>query len=1224
MDLARLWRKVRARLGPYRGQVDHFDTARVAGWVTRKRASDQPVALHLRVDGAVVADLVADLVRADVAQAGLGPARCGYDLALPGAVRDRLGDGAAHQVTLCPKGQSRPLPGAVLSLGGAGAPKGGAERAGLTCQGFVEKIGANGVSGWAYQPGAAADAPPVMIALRMDGRAIAVAEAVLPRADVAETGGAPLHSGFAFEMPAIFHDGQTHQIEVVENATGARLPGGLAELGGRFEGVAFLDPGTRAITGWAAGCDAVRIALDDGAPVSVPLGRDVPGFAEGNGQGFVFPVPAALIDGAWHSAQVTFGTSDQPLDAAPVAFRLDKALPRVRIARIVGRRVEARVQDADGAPLDLRPGVVIDDVRVMRARSLGDIGAPEDLDDLDALEDVPAMPLGPSGRITFALPEGARDLVLTDERVHPPRPIARFVVGQGRAALRPAPLEGQVLSAKTLDDAFCATARATWEAFCDGQPAQKGGVAFDPAWYVTQHPGEDWPATPLPASDPALRAAALAHYRTAAKDGASPSPWFDEAGLRQRLPVLDAAIAKGRLPAAFAAHLVLGTLPGAPGAQAAMRALAAQDAADLVARIETLADTEGALARAKARHIAALPAPTDERAAASSIYTAWMDRLQMTRDMRDRVRTDEAAARTEIASQALTHQPLVSIIMPTWNRAYTIGEAIQSALDQSYGHWELLICDDASDDKTASVVAAFGDPRIRYLPFLKSNGAGARNKGLGFARGDYIAYLDSDNLWNPLFLDLMLRRLMASPGQPIAYSGYLDTETVGAEVRCLIMSYPEFRPVQLAGKNFMDLNTIVHHRRVFDWLGGFDGSLPRLQDWDLMLRYTSIFRPLFVPLAMVYYRRNVAWGQVTHVHQGSNAQNVVNAKTNRRLAGDHARLGLDWPSRGRLTLVVGAQGARVQDMAVCLARLAAPLADVHWVDVTGGAAPQIEGVQTQRLGPDLAGEPARAAHARPDLFQSGPVLAVGQDAPFLAALSPDLGWSLDQDGQGLLLRSGAGLCFPLGALPLGLPRRRPDPSGRPLVLVLPTEDGAAESVELAALAADEGLDVMLPPQGQSARWTCLAGGHAVDPGPLDAAGRPRRLADLALGIVLRPVSALSPWELSLLAALQSQAIPLAVLPELDEAAPDTLAGSLGDQWIATRSAYRIQVPQAEWILNKAAKLLRAEVAYADLSARSLRAWQITSHDALVAERLAYWLWRTTFAPPASEIAHVAP
>lgn len=93
---------------------------------------------------------------------------------------------------------------------------------------------------------------------------------------------------------------------------------------------------------------------------------------------------------------------------------------------------------------------------------------------------------------------------------------------------------------------------------------------------------------------------------------------------------------------------------------------------------------------------------------------------------------------------------LVSIVMPAYNCAHYIGETIQSVLVQSYEDWELLIVDDRSTDNTKQVVNKFltKDNRIRYIELEKNSGvAVARNRGIEEAKGNYIAFLDSDDLW---------------------------------------------------------------------------------------------------------------------------------------------------------------------------------------------------------------------------------------------------------------------------------------------------------------------------------------------------------------------------------------------------------------------------------------------------------------------------------------------
>ncbi|HFR3414640.1 TPA: glycosyltransferase family 2 protein, partial [Streptococcus suis] len=100
---------------------------------------------------------------------------------------------------------------------------------------------------------------------------------------------------------------------------------------------------------------------------------------------------------------------------------------------------------------------------------------------------------------------------------------------------------------------------------------------------------------------------------------------------------------------------------------------------------------------------------------------------------------------------------LVSIIMPSWNTAKYISESIQSVLDQTHQNWELIIVDDCSNDETEKVVSHFKDSRIKF--FKNSNNLGAaltRNKALRKARGRWIAFLDSDDLWHPSKLEKQL------------------------------------------------------------------------------------------------------------------------------------------------------------------------------------------------------------------------------------------------------------------------------------------------------------------------------------------------------------------------------------------------------------------------------------------------------------------------------------
>lgn len=122
---------------------------------------------------------------------------------------------------------------------------------------------------------------------------------------------------------------------------------------------------------------------------------------------------------------------------------------------------------------------------------------------------------------------------------------------------------------------------------------------------------------------------------------------------------------------------------------------------------------------------------------------------------------------------------LVSIIMPSWNTEKFIAESIKSVLDQTYTNWELLIVDDCSNDSTDEVVATFKDERIKYFHNEKNSGAAlTRNKAMREAKGEWIAFLDSDDLWAPEKLEHQID-FMNKNGYKLSFTEYekIDEES---------------------------------------------------------------------------------------------------------------------------------------------------------------------------------------------------------------------------------------------------------------------------------------------------------------------------------------------------------------------------------------------------------------------------------------------------------------
>ena len=125
--------------------------------------------------------------------------------------------------------------------------------------------------------------------------------------------------------------------------------------------------------------------------------------------------------------------------------------------------------------------------------------------------------------------------------------------------------------------------------------------------------------------------------------------------------------------------------------------------------------------------------------------------------------------------------PVVSVIIPTYNRAHLIGRAIRSVLDQTYQDWELIVVDDASTDDIPGIVKGFTDGRVKYIRHDENKGAAAaRNTGIQAARGAYIAFLDSDDEWLPEKLERQVQAFESSDAQVgVIYTGTIAVSQSG-------------------------------------------------------------------------------------------------------------------------------------------------------------------------------------------------------------------------------------------------------------------------------------------------------------------------------------------------------------------------------------------------------------------------------------------------------------
>lgn len=201
----------------------------------------------------------------------------------------------------------------------------------------------------------------------------------------------------------------------------------------------------------------------------------------------------------------------------------------------------------------------------------------------------------------------------------------------------------------------------------------------------------------------------------------------------------------------------------------------------------------------------------------------------------------------------------VSIILPTYNRAYCINRAVDSVLCQTWQGWELIVVDDGSADNTEEIMAAYAasDERVRYCRQPRNSGvSAARNEGIRQARYEYIAFQDSDDVWHADKLEKQMCVFEENPEIGLVYCAMQGTRQDGSTVRIPDAAMDErllrgnLYGLLLQG-NVIDAPTAVMRKSCLEKCGGFDKSLSCLEDWELFLRIAGEYEIGYVDEALV-------------------------------------------------------------------------------------------------------------------------------------------------------------------------------------------------------------------------------------------------------------------------------------------------------------------------------------------------------------------------------------
>ena len=204
----------------------------------------------------------------------------------------------------------------------------------------------------------------------------------------------------------------------------------------------------------------------------------------------------------------------------------------------------------------------------------------------------------------------------------------------------------------------------------------------------------------------------------------------------------------------------------------------------------------------------------------------------------------------------------VSVIIPTYNRRELIQEAVNSVLAQSFRDYEVIVIDDGSDDSTGEMIKDKFNEKVHYSWQVNQGESVARNKGIELAKGEYIAFLDSDDRWLPKKLDKQVRVLDENPDIGVVFcqawsineeGNLLDSRVIGNDLR---VNEITFENLVLHNQISGSPSSSMIRQVILEKIGGFDPQIRYGEDWDLWLRIHSLSKFGFISEPLVQLRRH--------------------------------------------------------------------------------------------------------------------------------------------------------------------------------------------------------------------------------------------------------------------------------------------------------------------------------------------------------------------------------
>ena len=200
--------------------------------------------------------------------------------------------------------------------------------------------------------------------------------------------------------------------------------------------------------------------------------------------------------------------------------------------------------------------------------------------------------------------------------------------------------------------------------------------------------------------------------------------------------------------------------------------------------------------------------------------------------------------------------PLISVIIPVFNGEKTIRDTVESVLKQTFTDFEIIAINDGSQDSTLAILNQIKDERLRVVSYSNAGVSISRNRGLALAKGEFISFLDADDLWTPDKLEAQLRALQAHPQAAVAYSWSDWVNESGQFLRAgghITVNGKAYETLLVRDFVESGSNPLIR-KQALDEVGEFDSSVTPAEDWDMWLRLAARYEFVTVPSPQILYR----------------------------------------------------------------------------------------------------------------------------------------------------------------------------------------------------------------------------------------------------------------------------------------------------------------------------------------------------------------------------------